>query len=300
MASVNDRLTISSALVRHLINTQFPEWAGLPTEQVQISGWDNTTFRLGSHLKVRLPTAARYVAQVEKEHRWLSYLGTFLPVQIPSPIAIGAPSETYPFPWSVYSWIEGDPASAANVTDLNKFAAEAAQFLLALQRIPADQGPRPGPHSFFRGGSLRVYDSETRDLLQRLHGKLDTQAALSAWETALSTQHKVPDVWVHGDFAPNNLLVVGGNLSAVIDFGCCAVGDPACDLVIAWTFFECRSRETFRSAIAANKDMWARARGWALWKALLQVSRPTGREDEGVCKNPRLIIDDILAEHQSE
>lgn len=293
-----DRLTIHASLVRQLIDMQFPQWRDLSIRPVEVNGWDNTTFRLGDRMKIRLPTAAPYAAQVEKERRWLPYLAPFLPAQIPTFLAAGAPAEDYPLPWSICSWIDGGLASTANGLDLDSLAIDLAKFLAALQQIPADGGPRPGPHCFFRGGSLLIYDAETRGYIEKLKGQIDALAVISAWETALDYPFKGPELWVHGDVAPSNLLVADGNLSAVIDFGSCAVGDPACDLVITWTFLEGRSRETFRSAINADESMWARARGWALWKALLQVSTSTGSSSANLqARRAHRVINDVLSEH---
>jgi aminoglycoside phosphotransferase (APT) family kinase protein len=294
---VDDRLSIHPPLVRRLVNAQFPQWRDLDIRPVQTNGWDNTTFRLGEKMKVRLPTATRYVAQVEKEYRWLPYLAPFLPVPIPVPIALGSPTEDYPFPWSICSWIEGDLASSVSISDRNTLAKEVAQFLVVLQQTPPDQGPQPGSHNFFRGGSLRVYDSEVQECLERLQRELNPMAVKSAWGAALASQHEARGVWVHGDVAANNLLVAEGHLRGVIDFGCSAVGDPACDLVIAWTFFEGQNREIFRSKIGADRGTWSRARGWALWKALLQLSE-LGSENAG---NATVrIIEDVVSEHERE
>jgi aminoglycoside phosphotransferase (APT) family kinase protein len=292
----DNRLTIDPALVRQLVDTQFPQWAKLSIKRVPLDGWDNSTFRLGEDMKVRLPTAARYVAQVEKEQRWLPYLAPRLPLPVPVPLAAGVPNAEYPFPWSVYQWLRGNAASTKNILNLNEFAKDLAQFLIALQRIPAEGGPSAGPHSFFRGGPLGVYDSETRRYIEELGKEIDSAAASAVWETALDSRWTGPDVWVHGDIAAGNLLVVEGNLSAVIDFGSCAVGDPACDLVIAWTLFTGQSRATFRSIIKADETVWARARGWALWKALLNLSTGPAR-NKGLANQDALrIVADVVAE----
>lgn len=293
-----DRLTIRSQLVRRLIDTQFPQWRGLKIQRVQTDGWDNATFRLGDKMKVRLPTAARYVPQVEKEYRWLPVLAPSLPFQIPVPIALGVPTAEYPYPWSVSSWIPGDRASTMNVSARSTIARELVQFLRALQNIPVDGGPRAGQDNFFRGGLLHEYDAEVQQCIQKLQEFLDADAAHSVWQAALASQYDDSPVWVHGDIAPTNLLVTGGHLSAVIDFGASAVGDPACDLVIAWTYFEAESRQVFRLGIGAKENMWARARGWALWKALLQFKEQTesGVGNEQLSKSPRQVIQDILSE----
>ena len=265
-------LSIDAALVRRLIAAQFPEWANLPIRPVKPGGWDNRTFRLGEHMSVRLPSGPAYVAQVEKEHRWLPELAPYLPLPIPVPLAKGAPDVAYPWPWSIYRWLDGGPAVAERIADLDQFALSLADFLIALYRIDAANGPPSGQHNFHRGGSLEVYESETRASLARLQGHIDTAAAEEVWTTALASRWQRPSVWVHGDVAWGNLLVANGNLCAVIDFGSSAVGDPACDLVIAWTAFSGRSRETFRKALSLDGDTSSRARGWALWKAIITAA----------------------------
>jgi aminoglycoside phosphotransferase (APT) family kinase protein len=111
-------------------------------------------------------------------------------------------------------------------------------------------------------------------------------------------------VWVHGDVAPSNLLVVDGRLGAVIDFGCTAVGDPACDLVIAWTLFEDESREVFRRSLPFDDATWARGRGWALWKSLVTLVEDRRAQADaarrfGWRSSSRAIVDAVVADHRS-
>ena len=291
-------MDIDASLVRCLISAQFPRWADLPVEPVEAGGWDNRTFHLGRHMTVRLPSAERYAAQVEKEHRWLPKLAPHLPLPIPVPLAKGAPAEGYPWQWSVYRWLEGETASVERIDDMRRFAAALARFLRALQRIDPAGGPQPGPHNFFRGGPLAVYDTETRQALAALEGKIETAAAGVVWEAALATTWRGQPVWVHGDVAPGNLLVEGGRLSAVIDFGTSGVGDPACDLAISWTLFTKESRDAFRTALGLDEATWARGRGWALWKALITLAeyKDTNPAKAG---EARRVIDGVLADHGS-
>jgi aminoglycoside phosphotransferase (APT) family kinase protein len=291
-----DRIGIDAALVRRLVAMQFPAWADLPVTRVQWDGWDNTTFRLGAHMKVRLPSALHYVPQVEKEYRFLPKLAPHLPVPIPVPLAIGVPALGYPWPWSVYRWIDGDIASRERIGDPRQFAMAVAGFLVALQGIDAADGPPAGAHNFFRGGSLAVYDSEARHALDGLRHEIDAAAAAAVWDAALAAPWDGRPVWVHGDISVGNLLVKNGKLSAVIDFGSAAVGDPACDLVIAWTFFEGRGREAFRAGVAADRATWARARGWALWKALITCVH--GRRTNPAETAPRRVIDEVITDHR--
>jgi len=228
---------IDAALVRRLIAAQFPPWADLPVRPVEAGGWDNRTFRLGPRMTARLPSAEPYALQVEKEHRWLPKLAPLLPLPIPVPLAKGAPAGGYPWQWSVYRWLEGEPASVGGIADLRRFATDLAEFLNALRRSDPTGGPPPGRHNFFRGGPLTVYDAETRQAIAALEGRVDTGAASAVWQAALGAKWDGSPVWFHGDVAAGNLLVEDGRLGAVIDFGTSGVGDPACDLAIAWTLF---------------------------------------------------------------
>lgn len=260
---------IDDKLVRRLVANQFPQWAQLPIRPVARSGWDNRTFHLGEEMLVRLPSAEVYSLQVEKEQRWLPKLAPMLPLAIPVPLAMGQPGEGYPWQWSVYRWLKGDSAATASIANLNSFARSLAQFLLALHRVETKDGPLPGLHSFQRGGNLSHYDGEVRQALALLSGKIDTQAAEELWEAALATSWDKPPVWVHGDISAGNLLVRDSALSAVIDFGQLAVGDPACDLAIAWTLFQGESRDGFRKTLNLDAGTWTRGRAWTLWKALI-------------------------------
>jgi aminoglycoside phosphotransferase (APT) family kinase protein len=268
-----DKGAITAAVAADLVAEQFPQWADLPVMPVALNGWDNATFRLGDTLSVRLPSHDRYVPQVDKEHRSLPNLAPRLPLPIPEPVALGRPTEVFPRPWSIYRWIDGHPAQADQITDLSAFACDLAGFLTALYAIDANQGPEPGEHNFFRGGPLDTYDAQTRTSIAILSDEIDGDAATETWEAALRSSWNRPPVWVHGDAAPSNLLLRDGELAAVIDFGCAAVGDPACDLVMAWTFFSDESGDAFRSGFDLDEATWTRARGWALWKAVINLAR---------------------------
>jgi aminoglycoside phosphotransferase (APT) family kinase protein len=288
---------IDAALVKQLIGTQFPQWAELPIAPVENGGWDNRTFHLGDSMSVRLPSAPPYVAQVEKEHRWLPVLAPQLPLPIPAPLARGAPGAGYPWPWSIYGWLDGKPARAERIHDLGRLAEDLARFLVALRKIDASNGPAAGAHNFHRGGSLTVYDTETRQAIVKLAGEIDTTAVTQVWDRALTTSWHGPPVWVHGDVAASNLLVNQGRLCAVIDFGCAGVGDPSCDLVIAWTFLDTASRHVFCSAIGLDPATWERARGWAIWKALITLvwHRDTNpAEAEKAIQVIRAVLDDHI------
>ncbi|MGH9277945.1 MAG: aminoglycoside phosphotransferase family protein [Acidimicrobiales bacterium] len=301
-----NKIDITAELVSRLVAKQFPALAGMPIVPVEQDGWDNSTFRLGPDMSVRLPTADVYAMQVDKERRWLPILARFLPRLIPEPIAKGAPSADFPRPWSIYRWREGEPSTVEGVRDLRSFAAELSEFLAALQQIDPSGGPPPGEHNFFRGAALYVYDADARASIAALDDEIDGRAATAVWEAGLDTTWRGAPVWLHGDVAPTNLLVVDGHLNAVIDFGCCGVGDPACDLMIAWTFLTEESRNAFRSGLPLDEPTWARGRAWTLWKALITLAdaRRAGPAAASVAGlrsgwrvSARQVISDVIAEH---
>jgi len=287
---------INVSLVSRLVRAQFPQWADLPLRPVELSGWDNRTFRLGDAMTVRLPSAEAYVQQVEKEQRWLPRLAPLLPLPIPVPLALGVPADDYPWHWSIYGWIVGESVTRRRIDDFSHFAATLGEFLTALQRIDVVGGPPPGPHNFFRGGSLAIYDAETRQAIAALDGRIDTDAVTSAWEAALQAIWHGSPVWLHGDVSAGNLLVTQGRLSAVIDFGCSGVGDPACDLAIAWTLFFGQNRAAFRAAVPADEAAWARGRGWALWKGLITLVEHISANSIAA-QDARHVIQEVLIDH---
>jgi aminoglycoside phosphotransferase (APT) family kinase protein len=275
---------ITVAVVSCLIDEQFPQWADLPIEPVALDGWDNTTFRLGQDMSVRLPSHERYVPQIDKEHRWLPRLARHLPLPIPQPIAKGQPGCGFPAPWSIYRWLDGEPAALAGVADHDRLAEDLAAFLIALQAVSTEGAPPAGAHSFGRGGPVSVWDEQTRSTIQLLGDEIDDRGALAVWEAATAAPASGAAVWVHGDVCGSNILMANGRLCGIIDFGCSAVGDSACDLTPAWTLFEGSSMRRFVDALQCDEATWARARGWALWKALNSVAgrsasdpRRTGR-----------------------
>jgi aminoglycoside phosphotransferase (APT) family kinase protein len=299
-----EKAAITPELVSRLIADQFPHWADLRVTPVELDGWDNTTFRLGGDLAVRLPSADAYVQQVDKEHRWLPVLAPRLPLPIPQPLAKGLPGNGFPRPWSVYRWLPGEHATVDRVADLHRFATGMAEFLSALYEIDPVGGPEPGAHNFLRGGPLTTYDRETREAISALRAEIDADAATDVWETALGAAWQGARVWIHGDVTASNLLVVDGRLSAVVDFGCSAVGDPACDLTIAWTFFFGDSRDAFRDRLPLDEGTWARGRGWALWKALITLRKALEAGDAesdlasrrfGWRLSSRHVIEEVLA-----
>jgi aminoglycoside phosphotransferase (APT) family kinase protein len=296
---------ITVELVSDLVADQFPGWAHLPVRPVDLDGWDNTTFRLGDAMSVRVPSADEYALQVDKEQRWLPVLAPQLPLPIPVPVGRGRPSAAFPRPWSVYRWIEGEPLGSDSIVDTVALADDLAGFLGALYAC-TPVGPSPGAHSFQRGGPVTVWDDHVEANLRCLRDEIDVAAAKEVWSASLAASDEMPPVWVHGDVTGTNLLVRDGRLAAVIDFGCSAYGDPACDLTIAWTFFADAARDHFMARMPVDSSAWARARGWALWKALNhlvheQTELGRGRRADlrmGWRLAARAVIDEVVADHR--
>jgi len=254
-------------LVGRLLAAQFPPWASLPIQRVASAGTDNALYRLGSELVVRLPRIHWAVGQVALEHRWLPGFAPLLPLTIPAPLAMGTPGEGYPYPWSVYRWLDGENATFERLSDPCQAAVALAEFIRALQKIDTTGAPLSG-----RGMPLAERDTQVREAIAALGTRVDTKAVTVAWERARGAPAwEGPPLWSHGDLHTGNLLIVKGALSAVIDFGCLGVGDPACELIVAWNLFTGRSRNAFREALNVEDALWERGRGWALSVALIAL-----------------------------
>lgn len=295
-----DEADIDAALVRRLLVAQFPQWADLAIEPVPSAGTDNAIYRLGDDKAARLPRLQRAAPQVDKEGEWLPSLAPHLPLTVPVPLARGMPGEGYPWNWSITPWLAGENATIESLADPCRAAIALARFITALQRIDPAGGPPPGEHNSGRGVALARRDRATRAAIRALDGKLDTAAVTAAWDAALDAPawHD-PPVWIHGDVSAANLLVVDGELSAVIDWGCLGVGDPACDLMIAWTLFCVDSRAAFRAALAVDDATWTRGRGWALSWALIFIPYYLHTNPVGV-GNAWRTIEAVLAETSAQ
>jgi aminoglycoside phosphotransferase (APT) family kinase protein len=304
-----DGVLIDTTLVRRLLTTQFPQWADLPLAPVQQSGMDNATFRLGDDLSVRLPRYAHWAGQVHREHRWLPRLTPRLPLAVSEPLAMGAPGEGYPYPWSVYRWLDGETVTTEGLTDPVRAAFDLAGFINALQDIDPTDGPGPEPSNAFRGVPLGdprdsiAAEARVRPKLDALRGTglVDVDAVTRVWEAALAAPawEKEP-VWIHGDLATGNLLSRGGRLSAVIDFGTLAVADPAVDLLPAYNFLPPRARDTFREAVGADDATWARARGWAVAGSLPVPDDPYFQQDPARVTRALGHLEQVIADHRRD
>jgi aminoglycoside phosphotransferase (APT) family kinase protein len=286
-----DEVETDVSLVRRLLIAQFPRWAELPIEPVPSAGTDHALYRLGDDMAVRLPRIGWATGQADKERQWLSKLAGHLPLAIPVPLAKGKPGENYPWDWSVYRWLKGESATIERIADPCQAATDLAHFVAALHRIGLAGGPPAG-----RGVPLAMRDASTREAIAALRGMIDVHAVTAMWERALGAPvWHGPPVWVHGDLLPGNLIVEQGRLSAVIDFGGLGLGDPACDLMVAWGLFSGESRGVFRTALSVDDATWERGRGHALSWALIFIPYYLDTNPIGVASALHT-IEEILAD----
>ncbi|MCA6091258.1 aminoglycoside phosphotransferase family protein [Streptomyces sp. SCA3-4] len=286
---------LGDALVRRLIEGQFPQWAGLAVERFPSGGTVNAMYRLGDGMVVRLPLVRGGVEDVLAEREWLPRLGARLPTAVPEVLGAGQPAEGYPWPWSVYRWMAGEPPEAGALSEPVLLAGDLARFVAAMRSITLPGAPRA-----HRGGPLASLDASTRAAIEELRGLpqegVDCDAVAAVWEDALHAPvWDGPPVWLHADLMPGNLLVDGGRLTSVIDFGCTGVGDPACDLFPAWNLLPAGARGVFREALGVDDATWSRGRGRTLSQALIAL--PYYRKtNPAMADNARHVIRAVLGD----
>jgi aminoglycoside phosphotransferase (APT) family kinase protein len=292
-----DEVDTDPPLVRRLLAAQFPRWIDLTIEPVPSSGTDNALYRLGGDMVVRLPRHARTNGTLKREREWLPRLAPHLALAVPVPLAEGVPDEGYPFVWSIYGWLDGDEATAERIADLREAAAELARFVAALWQIDPTGGPRPDDHNANRGVPLATRAAATRRSIAALGDRVDVDAVTAAWEECLEApEWERPPVWIHGDLDSRNMLVQRGRLSAVLDWGCVGVGDPACDVAVVWKVLSADTRGIFREALAVDDATWARSRGWVLSQAVMAESYYTMETNPGLLLEGRRWLAEVLAD----
>ncbi|MFI7285437.1 aminoglycoside phosphotransferase family protein [Streptomyces anulatus] len=299
------RPAIGAGLAERLLVEQFPQWAHLPLALLDPAGSDHVIFRLGDDMTVRLPRGGWAAGQAVKEQRWLPRLAPGLPLAVPVPLGLGAPSPElgYPWHWSVSRWLDGavpevDTTDASEGAQPLSVARQLADFLTALHRLAPADTLLPGPHLDLVGESLSSRDDDTRAAIAATADVFDAAAMTSAWNAALEAPPwSGRPRWFHGDFHTGNLLAdPDGRLCAVIDFGGLGMGDPACDLTIAYTFLEASGRAAFRTLLATDDGTWARGLGWALCTGLNAYTTYAAAHPRVAAQTTRQILH-ALAEH---
>lgn len=221
---------------------------------------------------LRFPKFVNTEKNLKKEHVWLKRLAP-LPLQIPKPLALGIPGKGYPCNWSIFNWIDGDTATANQLFNDHRAAKDIAEFIKDLQLVNTDGGPKSGLHNNYRGVPLIERDKLTKEAILKLETEFEPSALLKIWEAALDVPAWTSaPVWLHGDIHSENMLTINNRLNAVIDFGLSGVGDPACDLMVGWTQFNPKARNTFRKSMEVDAATWERGKGWALSWAVIALA----------------------------
>ncbi|MDP9270853.1 MAG: aminoglycoside phosphotransferase family protein [Chloroflexota bacterium] len=282
-----DELEIDAALVRRLLGEQFPEWVDLPLRRIEPAGTVNAIFRLGDELAVRLARREGPTRPGGKEFDWLPRLAPLLPVEIPVPVAQGHPSADYPWFWDIHTRVKGETVPVGEI-DAIQAARDLAALLAALQQV-SPVGAPPG-----RGITLAERDKEIRYWLSRFEGN---SVVTAEWERALAAPPwDGPPVWHHGDLDARNWLVRNGRISGVIDWGSMGVGDPACDVMVAWKLHSPVARDVLREALPTDDATWERARGWALSQAVSALAYYTPVNNSILYREAESWLDLVLSE----
>ena len=289
-----EELDVPVGTAERLVAEQLPALASLPVRSVPSVGTVNAVFRLGDDLCLRLPRVPAWSQSLDRELRWLPVLAPQLPLAIPEPVAVGRPGAGYPLRWAVLRWIDGEPYSADRVRDEAAAARELAGFVRALRAVDPDGAPVAGRRP------LAELDAETRAAIASVPDLLDVAAVTASWDRALRAPvWRGRPTWIHGDLLPPNLLLRDGRLCAVIDFGGVGGGDPATDVIAAWSVFGAAGRVAYREALDVDEGTWERARGIALHQAALLI--PYYRETNPAftalaLRTVRRVLEDVAAE----
>lgn len=261
--------------IRELLRAEAPLFADLPLVPVA-EGWDNRIWRLGDSHAVRIPRRAVAAPLIRNEQRALPAIAPALHavgIRTPVPLVAGSPSDVFPWPWSIVPWLDGRAAFGDLRYANRSWAPRLATALGALHR-PA---PADAPHNPFRGVPLRERDATMRS---RLAG-VDLPVLRDVWEAGVAAPVSSERVWIHGDLHPGNVLLLSGDLHALIDFGDVTAGDPAYDLASAWLLFDTAGRRAFRQATDERYDSatWTRARAWAAYLAGVFLTQSDDRPE---------------------
>ena len=266
-----DPFAIDTSFATRLVAARFPDRAALPLVPLDTPGTDNEVFRLGERACLRMPRRTSADRQLVKEAEWLPRLAP-LTLEVPKPLELTGPFAPYPFHAAIYEWLPGASALDAPPGDMTAAAQALGRFVAALRERPAEGGPAAGAQNQYRGTPLSLRDGLTRNALARLGDLVDAGRLSRLWTTCLTAPpHPGPDMWLHGDLHGGNLIVRDGALTGVIDFGLLGIGDPAADLIVAWSFLDDATRTVFRETTGAGQDEWRRGQGWALSTAAIAL-----------------------------
>lgn len=284
-----DEFLIDEVLIGRLLSEQAPQWSNLPIRRLASSGTDNAIFRLGDHLALRIPKRPTAVALLAKELDWLPHFQG-LPLQVPV-LRFRGRADIWPdCEFGIFDWVEGKIASPHNIADAGIAARDLARFLKALHEKDIAGAPAAGELNSRRGVALDLLSTATRQSIDVLADEIDARGTHALWEEACLTRGQKTPVWLHGDLKADNLITRDGVLHGVIDWGLSAVGDPAADYATAWVWVEPSARAEFQATLDVDDEAWVRAKGWALYGAVIALSYYRGGKNDSLCRQCRLTL----------
>lgn len=289
---------IAEDTAKAIIYNQFPDFSGVAIRKNSIQGHDHTVFRIGKKHIAAFPNAKKYGERIQQLSQFLSQIKLKISIQISEILKIGAPAHGYPFLWSISTFIEGESANLCfEAIDLNKFTIDLSTVLNEFKMISMETVSLfPGKENWYRGGDLAEYNHQVIEAFGILKNTINYEILYKIWLKALGSSWQLKPIFVHGDIALGNLIVKDKKLCGIIDFGTMCVGDPACDLMIAFTVFSQENRKIFKKELDYDRNTWYRAMGLTLWKALIEyaeLSKSCARD----WQEPAKVIDEIINEY---
>ena len=268
---------VDAALAHFLVCECWPEFAG-PLPLFAGQGWDNKCFLYEEpQIVFRFPTRQMGADLVGPERAALPVVAEHVELAVPTPMFIGEPSASFPFPFTGFRFISGVTADSVPWNeDMSRVAAPPLGAFLRqlhgidladdrLERVPLDIWgkttpevlatkikPRPGQILSFRP-DLKSFIDHCLTAFDRVAGTCEPD-----WTT--------PNVLVHGDLYPRHIVVDFGpqdwEVKGVIDWGDAHIGSAASDLSLGWTLFDYRTRPLFWEAYGQvpSEEMAKRAR----------------------------------------
>lgn len=277
-------------LVGSLVEAQGAKWRGQKVQPLAASGADNAMFRLGDKWAVRLPRRPEVVQMLETEATWLPRLAD-LPLEVPVPRLLGAPTQQFNWPFTIVDWIDGVEAEETEVSDMAEAVQTLATFLKALWKKSTRDAPLAGEANNYRGVNLKEVTQQVLTCFSKMDDEIEPESAREAWLSALDASPVRKPRWLHGDLRASNMIVRDGELVGVVDWGRAAVGDPAADVAVAWRWVPEWEMSNFQEALGASDDLWRRARGWALYDAVVTLAHYKEQQGfEGICDESRCVL----------
>jgi aminoglycoside phosphotransferase (APT) family kinase protein len=283
-------IAIDTALASRLIAEQFPALAPLAVEPLG-SGWDNAAFTVGGHIGFRFPRRRVAANLIGREIAALPRIAPYVPLAIPAPTYIGAPTNAYPWYFAGYPLIAGTTADTRALSDATRmtFAEPLGAFLAALHALD----PRPFTVRGLPPDEIGRLDHEKRLRQTRERREVVNAAGYGdLFEAALAWLEEHPPqpcadavrTVVHGDLYARHVLIDDADrITGIIDWGDIHHGDPALDLMIVHLALPPAAYGAFRAAYGPiDERMWNASRYRAMYHAIIEIEYGVRIADEAM------------------